>query len=442
MKSWLALVGIPVVLFATRPANACGGCFRRPTESVTVVNAHRMVLSVSTQQTILWDQFSYSGNPSEFAWVLPVHAASVKVELAHDEFISALDAWTAPVITGPVVSRGGGIGCGSASSAKFGNPTDNPGVNVVNQEVVGPYEVVTLQSTDPKALESWLGQHGYDIPASVQPTVAAYVTEGFDFVALRLLPGQGIAAMQPVRVVSQGADPTLPLRMVAAGVGADVSILLWVISEGRYQAANFANTEVDFSNLIWNKNAQKSNYDDLVQHAMTQGDGRNFTIEFAGPLSTVTSTGFTVSSFSSTYYQGASSAKNCPYMSLHGPDFASQNPFDASFDPYDGGSADGGTSAHPYDACYFDDLTAATKGMTPADVVVTRLRADLKVSALSQDLSIQASPDQSPYTNQHSTNSTGDGCAATSETPDRSVVLVGLGVAAVALATRRRRSRG
>lgn len=468
--SWSALAALMVVPLSEQPARACGGCFR-PQQVVSAVNAHRMVFSVSPAQTILWDQFSYSGDPQDFAWVLPVHAAGVKVELAHDEFIAALDAWTSPVIVGPQNSSGGGFGCGSASNSAYGGPDNGGGVQVINQEIVGPYEVATLRSTDPTALTAWLGQHGYDIPASIQPTITAYVSEGFDFIALRLQPGQGVAAMQPVRVVTQGADPTLPLRMVAAGIGTDVSILLFVISEGRYEAANFDNTQVDFTKLEWNKNTASSNYDTLVQNAMTSGDGRNFTIEFAGPLGTNTgANGFLGSNFQQTYYQGAVSAGKCPYTGIHGPDFPTAdagNPFgDASTDDAatdatddaaagdgeagladagsldagsDASSPDNGTLAAPYDSCFFDDLSAATAGMNPSDVVVTRLRADLKASALDQDLKVQASADQSPYSNVHYATSTGDGCSTSDGAPDRGMVVVALGALAALWASRRRR---
>src|SRR5262249_11992085 len=148
--------------------------------------------------------------------------------------------------------------------------------------------------------------------------------EGFDFLALRLLPGQGVAAMQPVRVVSTGADPTLPLRMVAAGGGADVKVLLWGISEGRYEASNFSNTEGDFSKLEWPKNATSSNYDVLVNEAMTRNDGRNFTIEYSGKLGATSYPYYPYyGSFQSTYYQAAYASKSCSYQNIHGTDFPS-----------------------------------------------------------------------------------------------------------------------
>ena len=76
---------------------------------------------------------------------------------------------------------------------------------------MGPYETVTLRSTDDDALRAWLKSHDYAIPDSIAPTIDAYVREGFDFIALRLRPGCGERSMQPVRVVTKGADPTLPL---------------------------------------------------------------------------------------------------------------------------------------------------------------------------------------------------------------------------------------
>jgi hypothetical protein len=52
-------------------ADACGGCFVPPEEN-TQVTGHRMLLSVGMAQTTLYDQIEYTGDPSEFAWVLPI----------------------------------------------------------------------------------------------------------------------------------------------------------------------------------------------------------------------------------------------------------------------------------------------------------------------------------------------------------------------------------
>jgi len=85
------LTALGVVLFADeRPAHACGGCFHSETDTNTsFVTDHRMAISISTKQTVLWDQVKYTGDPSEFAWVLPV-SAGARVELARDEWDEAV----------------------------------------------------------------------------------------------------------------------------------------------------------------------------------------------------------------------------------------------------------------------------------------------------------------------------------------------------------------
>ncbi len=280
----LALVVSACAFFEPSPAEACGGCFV-PQQERTVVTDHRMALSISPEQTVLWDQIRYSGDPAEFAWVLPVRPGA-KLSLSNDEWFTALDASTQPVIYQP--NNFGGAygcaltGCGSQESASAYSDGVGPGqVQVLSQQVVGPYETVTLRATDDDALRSWLKSHAYSIPDSIAPTIDAYVAEGFDFIALRLRPGCGERSMQPVRVVTKGADPTLPLRMVAAGVGPRVGITLYVITEGRWQPRNFESTVFDDDRLRWDRYAGKSNYEEISQELMAADDGRTWLTEYA-----------------------------------------------------------------------------------------------------------------------------------------------------------------
>jgi hypothetical protein len=138
-------------------------------------------------------------------------------------------------------------------------------VSVIGQTTVGPYETVQIQSTDPGALEAWLTSNGYVIPSDVQPVVAAYVQEGFDFLAMKLAPGESISAMRPVRVSSPGAGLTLPLRMVAAGSGATVGVTLWILADGGYAPQNFPTFQISPSDLVWNWSTQSSNFTTLAQ---------------------------------------------------------------------------------------------------------------------------------------------------------------------------------
>jgi MYXO-CTERM domain-containing protein len=446
-----------------RPAQACGGCFIRPQET-TVVTDHRMAFSVSTQQTVLWDQIKYSGNPSDFSWVLPVQPGAV-VQLSNDEWFAALDAMTSPVISGPSPNCGSaGGGCGFASSnsvAGLSSAGAENGVQVISQSVVGPYQTVTLQSADPSALESWLNANGYALPDAIRPTVAAYVGGGFDFIALRLLPNAGVQSMKPVRVVTAGADATLPLRMVAAGVGAEVGITLYVISEGRYEAQSpFFNAVIDDSQLTWSALLSRSNYQAVSQQLMQGHVGRTWLTEFSGPASLLKAQyGRSPYCGAVSYVPGQSLADvylaqclcKVPNRCAGGP------PADAGLAP---GIADAAAEASGADAgcnpdpcAGFDDLDVALVGIHPQDSWVTRMRAILPVQALSEgDLHIQASASQSPVTNQHAINvyddpnyrpcGTKGGCSASATQVgsfEKWLVAGIFGLAGVALVRRRRR---
>ncbi|MBK9264944.1 MAG: DUF2330 domain-containing protein [Polyangiaceae bacterium] len=106
-------------------ARACGGCVVAP-EDNTIVNSHRMALSISPKQTVLWDQIRYNGDPESWGWLLPVKPGAV-VELSTDAWFETLDAATTTSVFAPPIScnNGSGIGCGFAQADFAGAPTSD-----------------------------------------------------------------------------------------------------------------------------------------------------------------------------------------------------------------------------------------------------------------------------------------------------------------------------
>ena len=451
------------LLSGERDALACGGCFheaptpQKPIVESSVVSDHRMVLAIAPQQTILWDQIRYTGDPSEFAWVLPVRPGTT-IEISHDEWIAALDATTQPTIVQPqAVSQGGfgggfGGGGGDGNSGcgctPFGSSSDSslassgaqnvdggatpksapPPVQVVSQEVVGPYETVIVRSDKPKALESWLQDHGYAVPDSMLPIITAYTQQKLDFVALRLRPGQGVRAMRPVRIVSPGADPTLPLRMVAAGIGAHVGITLFVLSEGRYRPQNFPETQIDEKKIVWDPAQSRSNYQELAIAAMAGGDQRTWLTESAaqpaagGPLGSASNASSLYTAYYSTCAGRTRAVPPTPETDAGPdagplPDAGEADAGEGDAGEVDAGEADAATPppddtgtlhipdevcSNPRDlCCEYDDLEKVLNSMHRSDVWLTRLRADLPASALDVDLKLEAHPSQTTVSNQH-----------------------------------------
>jgi Uncharacterized protein conserved in bacteria (DUF2330) len=446
------LVAVPVVaalaMGLPSDAEACGGCFVPPDEN-TVVTGHRMILTVGMEQSTLYDQIEYQGDPSEFAWVLPTKGL-VDVGVSSDLVFNQLGFDTTVQVFEPPrncpsyncgydddlsASEGGTSGGGGASNGG--------GVNVIAQEVVGPYETVQLEATDPNALNDWLESHGYQIPGEIQPIIDDYLAEGFNFLAMRLVPGVGVDKMSPVRITTPGAQAALPLRMVAAGTGATTTVTLFVIGEGRYQPQNFPSFDIAEDNVIWDYDKSDSNYAELRNDAYDASNG------FA--WHTEASFKYSPQSFSNTITN---------VVDFLGPEESG----------YDDGSGDW---EQAYNAAV-EDMDTLFWGLNESDVWVTRMRAELSRSALSADLHVEAAEGQETVSNTIQTTKwvgtqpacppppgcyegggddpggfldggSGEGCAVTQ--PDDngfddsslvSVMMVGLGLAA---ARRRRRRR-
>jgi hypothetical protein len=145
-----------VSLAEERRASACGGCFHPPTQTLTDITDERMLLSVSASQSTLYDQIEYSGSPSSFAWVLPIHGI-VTVGLSADVLFDSIDTLTATKITPPPKNCPfpSNCGFGSPRAALSPPPPLAPGaggsgggaVQVLAQANVGPYATVQLRST-------------------------------------------------------------------------------------------------------------------------------------------------------------------------------------------------------------------------------------------------------------------------------------------------------
>jgi MYXO-CTERM domain-containing protein len=339
-----------------------------------------MIFAVSPQQTTLYDQIQYQGSPSSFAWVLPIHG-TVTVALSSDILFQAIDQATTTTIVAPQLPACPSCGCATPDLG-FGGGTSgsaevDASVTVLEQQVVGPYDTVQLASTDPTALTTWLTANGYAIPTSVTPVIAAYVSEGFDFLAMRLAPGQGVQEMRPVSVTTTGAGLSLPLRMVAAGAGATVGITLWVVATGRYEPMNFQTFTISGSDLTWDWSVNDSNYATVQASKEAALGDAAWQIE---------------SSLSLSPFQIENVVLGDPadedYLSVQPP-------------AQDGGADEAGLTGplETADAVRQQDLTTCFPSVNGTEVTITRMRADLSQAALANDLVLQASADQGQLSN-------------------------------------------
>jgi hypothetical protein len=431
-------------ILSARDATACGGCFHEPPPPseptmTSVVTGHRMAISISPDRTVLWDQVQFAGDPLAFAWVLPVGKGAT-LELSNDAFFDALEGFTRERISSNVIDcpgtsgsafagsqsgapssspgcgafpvdasgdvgagGGGGGGSGGTPATRLAQGHDGDAVNVIHQGTVGPYETVTLEATDALNLRTWLTSHGYVIPPDIDPVLGDYIAAGSSFIALRLAPGAGVRQMQPVRVITPGASPVLPLRMVRAGTGDTTSIVLYVIGEGRYAAKDFPTASIDPAELTWNWSSQSSNYAALREQALAGGGfltswarGEPFdapeTTPDGIPASFAAPQRPAVETLSDLYFSlgeslgadvGLCAGSAAPYGS-------SEKVVDACNDA----SCASSPLAQNFECGAMDDLGVALLGLHPSSVMLTRLEAELPRASLDHDLELTASFDQ------------------------------------------------
>lgn len=268
-------------------AHACGGAFFVDPTTVHVT-AHRMAISITADRTILWDQIEYQGDPKDFAFVLPVPAGST-VELGDDAWLTALDAYTAPVIYAPRESSHGGcalMGCASTETTTAGNASARGnGTNAALS--VGPYLVSTVTPKTAADLESTLTQSGLTVPAGTEALLASYLSSGMSFVVMRLRPGCGERSIVPVRIVMPGSHPSIPLRLASIGASssAAVDLEIFVLGDGRWAPLSYPEGTIDFSAL--RADTVTNNYAELASSVFASQGGRTFLTELAGPANAV-----------------------------------------------------------------------------------------------------------------------------------------------------------
>ncbi|MGH7439071.1 MAG: DUF2330 domain-containing protein, partial [Polyangiaceae bacterium] len=408
IRSRLALGVVTALTAATfageRRAAACGGCFTPPSQSVSDITDERMLLSVSPVQSTLYDQIQYSGSPSNFAWVLPIHG-TVSVGLSADVLFDSVDTLTKtqiypPQLTCPSPTCFGGSSSGASSGGGFGLAAGaNAPVQVLVSQNVGPYATVQLHSTDGSALNDWLAANGYNIPAASQPILSAYVAEGFDFLAMKLLPNQGVKSMRPVRVTTPGASLSLPLRMASIGTGAITGITIWVVGDGRYEPQNFPFFHIEDSQLVWDFGTSSSNYTTVRTQQEAKLKNAGWEIESSIDVNEQTIT--SVIESGGQYYAnggfggGVASDPAMDYLPIGTP------PDGGAEGGTDAGAGDDGGGYESAQQVRDEDITALFVGMTGPSVRLTRVRSDIAQSAMSQDIVFQAASDQSELSNVH-----------------------------------------
>jgi Uncharacterized protein conserved in bacteria (DUF2330) len=279
----LALVGPG----RTPAAHACG-CFAPPNPSVPIVQAgERILFAMQDGVVTAHIQIQYSGDPEEFAWLVPMPSLPT-LELGVDEMFQALLGFTQPdyqIIYNSGCGSSGGGGCGSLGDAASGSPSpDNPGRDedpLVLRDAIGPYEFAVLEAGDKQPMLDWLSTNGFFVPAGTDEAVTPYIRPGGYFLALKLRKGLSAGDLQPIVVKYQSELPQIPIVLTSVAADPDMPVLVWVFGEHRAIPRNYFHAHINDALINWLDGG--SNYLEVVGAALDDAEGHHaFITEYAG----------------------------------------------------------------------------------------------------------------------------------------------------------------
>ena len=189
----LGVLFVVAMSWLPAPAQACA-CGALVTDSAAGINAETAFVVMDGGRERIDMVMHLDGEASAAAWIMPLPPGG-KVSLGDKDVFDRLKNLTKPrpryVPQFLPDSRVGRPQSGSDGSRE-GAP---PGVQVVDIQTLGPFEVTTLQGTSAAAVNDWLGANGFPARKDVEPTFQEYLDAGWQITATRLTPESGAAAL-------------------------------------------------------------------------------------------------------------------------------------------------------------------------------------------------------------------------------------------------------
>ncbi len=269
-----------VGLLPAESALACGGFFCQ--NSPVDQNAERIIFTQNGDGTVsAYIQIQYTGFAPDFSWILPlpsaIEADDLEVpESAMNAFLE-LEAATNPVFIPPPMPE-----CAERMLMDMAIPeaAAEGTVEVFATGEVGPYGFDVVGSEDKEAMIHWLRDHAYQVTEQMEPLIDLYVREGFVFLAMRLLPDQGVQDIQPIKVTYHSSRPMIPLRLTAVAANPDMRVLVWVYAEQQAVPANYGHFSIDDRELTLTPFGG-TNYRQVLSERADEFGGQAFITEYA-----------------------------------------------------------------------------------------------------------------------------------------------------------------
>lgn len=225
VRTILLLFGCLGALVGPRTTDACGIPL-----SARIPSEQALIVFGEGREEII-TRFHLESEGPGAAVIVPVPAVPEVGVLENDQIFQYLEEVTRPEVRTREVLVWDSL-------PRTGAGADAPeGVNLFGREVIGGYDVAQLGATDVVALQSWLDENGYTVPAGAAPILQSYIDDGWKFVAVKLAPTQSAnGTLSPLRLLFEAQEIVYPMRL---GVLAEhtLDVQLYVVADHRVTIA-------------------------------------------------------------------------------------------------------------------------------------------------------------------------------------------------------------
>jgi hypothetical protein len=247
---WTAL------LWAT-PAHSFCGFYVARGDAKLFNKSSKVVMVRDGDRTVLTMSNDYSGEPTEFAMVVPVPTVLEKgqIHVGDRAVLDHLDAYSAPrlveyfdpdpcrQIAYDELKSAAPQAVGSMSRRDAARER-SLGVTIEARYTVGEYDILILSAKQSGGLETWLLENGYTVPRGARRVLGSYLRQGMKFFVAKVNLSEqkrlGFSYLRPLQMAYESPKFMLPIRLGMVNANGPQELFVFAITKnGRVETTNY-----------------------------------------------------------------------------------------------------------------------------------------------------------------------------------------------------------
>src|SRR6266478_4925686 len=246
------------LLWASPALSFCGFYVARG-DAKLFNHASKVVMVRDGDRTVLTMSNDYSGEPDEFAIVVPVPTLLEKgqIHVGDRAVLDHLDAYSAPRLVeyfdpDPCRQFAMEEGLRKMAAPQASGMMDRAaserarslGVTIEARYTVGEYDILILSAKQSGGLGTWLTENGYTVPRGARRVLASYMRQGMKFFVAKVNLNEqrrlGFSYLRPLQMAYESPKFMLPLRLGMVNADGPQELFVYAITKnGRVETTNY-----------------------------------------------------------------------------------------------------------------------------------------------------------------------------------------------------------